>query len=224
MAAKSFITRQELDAQVVEGLRARYEDAGFTFDASPKPEDLPEFFEGYVPDALARKSGVTVAIAVKGRRTGSTERQLQTLRRLFDGRPDWRFHVVLPAGDAAQHTPPLPVVDAAVIRSRAAEARNLAAQGHRPWALVMAWSLMEASLRLRNGEPEGRAHSSLSVLQALAENGFVEPESFRHLRELADLRNRIAHGDLTVEPTEADVDAVLSTVEGVLNADVEPAA
>lgn len=223
MVAKTFITRRELDAQVVEGLRARYEDAGFTFDASPKPADLPDFFGDYIPDALARKLGVNVAIEVKGRRAGSAERQLQTLRRLFEGRPDWRFHVVYSPSDEAQHSPPLPVVGAAAIRSRAAEARILAAQGHRPWALVMAWSLMEASLRLRNGEPEGRAHSSLSVLQTLAENGFVEQESFRQLCELADLRNRIAHGDLTAEPAEADVELVLSVVESALNADVEPA-
>ena len=51
-------------------------------------------------------------------------------------------------------------------------------------------------------------------------DGFIEPETERQSCELVPLRNRLVHGDLAVEPTEAAVAFVIATAEETLNADL----
>ncbi|TGD97103.1 HepT-like ribonuclease domain-containing protein [Methylobacterium nonmethylotrophicum] len=204
----------EAERRFVETLRARYEQAGFSFQAEPDADQLPDFLEGYRPDAIARKPGENVAIDVR-RGPGPSEPPLPAVRRLFEGHPDWRLHVAFMASDPLKAFP-IPRADPAEIRVQEAEVRALHAAGHRRPAFVLAWALLEAALRATRDGAD-RAHSPGTVVQALAMNGLVDPETERDLRALVPLRNRIVHGDLAVDPSDHDIALVLAAVRAVLS-------
>lgn len=216
----SYPQRRRLDAetQFMEILRTRYEDKGFTFTTRPETANLPEFLGSYVPDALARRPGLNVAIQVKLRQSPSTERALKDIRRLFEGHSDWQFHVVFMGTDPLQSVT-IPISAPATVRSRMSEIRALTSQGQFRPAFIMAWSLLEAAFRARNSEADSHPATAGAIVQALATNGYIEPDTEREMRDLIDLRNRLVHGDLVAEPTMADVELVLSAVEETLNAD-----
>jgi len=204
----------EAERHFVETLRARYEEAGFTFQAEPGADQLPDFLEGYRPDAIARKPGHNIAIDVR-RGPGPSEPPLPAVRRLFDDHPDWRLHVAFMASDPLRALP-IPRADLAEIRAQNAKIRALHAAGHRRAAFVMAWALLEAALRATCDEAD-RATSPGTVVQALAMNGLVTPETERDLRALVPLRNRIVHGDLAADPSDDDIALVLAAVGAVLS-------
>jgi uncharacterized protein YutE (UPF0331/DUF86 family) len=208
---------QDAVEQFLEGLRARYEDQGFTFTIAPDSRELPDFLGSYTPDAVARKPGLNIAIEVKRHQTSATQHSLQEIQRLFEGHPDWQLNVVYMGTD------PLPTVaispaPPATLRARMDEVRTLNADGHRSAAFVMAWSLLEAALNSVSSEGSGKPRTPGTVVQTLAMNGYIEPEMERRMRSLIELRNRIVHGDLDVEPASEDVDLVLSAISETLAA------
>lgn len=215
MVATSLRSRiGETERHFIETLRARYEQAGFAFQADPTPDQLPDFLGDYRPDAVARKHGQNVAIDVR-HGPGPSEPPLPAIRRLFDGHPDWRLHVAFAASDPLR-TITIPQADPAGIRAQVAEIRALDAAGHRRPAFIMAWALLEAALRAYS-EDAGGASPPGTVVQALAMNGLIEPETESALRPLVALRNRVVHGDLAADPTAEDVALVLRAVEAALS-------
>ncbi|WP_407521208.1 HepT-like ribonuclease domain-containing protein [Methylobacterium oryzisoli] len=210
-------TWQDSEARFLDGLRTRYEADGFTFTAHPERGDLPDFLGGYMPDALARRPGQNIVIEVKGR-SGLADPRLQEIRRLFDGRPDWRFHLAVMGADPSASMEIARVAPAAV-RGAVEDADALLAQGHRRAAFVLAWSLLEAALRARSRDNPGAALSPGAVVQSLAMNGLIEADRERSLRNLIGLRNRIVHGDVEADPAPDAVDLVLRSVDHVLEAD-----
>lgn len=207
----------ETEGEFIESLRARYEEEGFTFTAHPEATSLPGFLGSYVPDALAQKTGRNVVIEVKRRQTPSTEHALRDIRRLFEGRSDWQFHVFFIGADPLRSII-IPSAGPEAVSSRVEEVRSLIAQGHLRPAFLMAWSLLEAALRTLDSDTTDRPRTPDTVVQTLAMNGYIEPEKEQHMRALISLRNRVVHGDLTAEPTTADVELVLSAIEETLNA------
>ncbi|MEO5372877.1 MAG: DUF86 domain-containing protein [Alphaproteobacteria bacterium] len=210
--------QQEAETEFIEGLRARYEDEGFTFTAHPEAAQLPDFLGSYAPDALAQKPGHNIVIEVKNRQSLSTERTLGRIRQLFKGRPDWQFHVVFMGANDPLQSMTIPTSAPVTISNHMNEIRALTAQGHPRPAFIMAWSILEAALRTLGGEAGSRPHTLGTVVQELAMNGYIEPDMERRLRALIELRNRIVHGDLSVEPETKDIELVLSAIEETLNA------
>jgi hypothetical protein len=211
------LSQQDSEKQFLEGLRARYEDEGFTFSAHPGSAQLPEFLGSYRPDALAQRPGRNIAIEVKRRQSASEARALRDIRRLFEGRADWQFHVVFMGADPLESLT-IPAYGAATVLNDLGKIRSLIGQGHHRAAYILAWSLLEATARTLNDEPSGHSSTPDAVVQTLATNGYIEPEMERQMRSLIDLRNRIVHGDLGAEPTAAEVELVLSAIEETLNA------
>jgi len=207
----------ETEREFIESLRARYEQEGFAFTAPPHAAELPDFLGSYVPDALAQRAGRNVVIEVKRRQSPSTERALRDIRRLLEGHSDWQLHVVF-MGDDPLQLATIPPAGPETVRGRVKEVRSLIAQGHRRPAFLMAWSLLEAALRTLDGEATSRARTPGTVVQTLAMNGYIEPEMEQRMRALISVRNQVAHGDLTVEPTVSDVELVLSAIEETLSA------
>jgi len=207
------------ERQFLEALRPRYEAEGFAFTTSPRADDLPAFLGKYVPDAIARKPDVSIAIEVKRHQSPTTQASLKQIQGLFEGRKDWRLQVVYMGEEPLQHIRihPSSIDD---IRRRMGEIRALCAQSQHRAAFVLAWSLLEAALHSQSGESAGRALTPGTVVQTLAMSGFIEPELERSARSLIELRNRIVHGDLNAEPTSADIQLILTAVEKTISAGV----
>lgn len=205
----------EAEMEYLEGLRPRYEAEGFKFTISPDRAVLPVFLGGYLPDALAQKPGLNIAIEVKQHQSQGAQARLQDIRRLFDGHPDWQFNVVF-IGTRPLQSVTIPVASPEAIRTRMAEVRALSLQGHQRPAFVMAWSLLEAVLQLVE---EGVSHKPLTpgtVVQTLAMKGYIAADVERRMRSLIELRNRIVHGDVAAEPTTHDVDLILAAIDETL--------
>lgn len=205
------------EAQFVDGLRARYEGQGFTFRLEPDSRDLPDFLGSYRPDAIARKPGQNVAIELKQQNTSATQDSLQRIRKLFDGHPDWRLDVVF-MGTGQGRSLSIAPASPQMIRLRIDEVQAMLNGGQHRAAFVMAWSLLEAALHSTISGAPGRPYTPGSVLQTLAMNGYIEPPLEKRMRPLIDLRNRIVHGDVDAEPTQDDVDLILSAISETLEA------
>lgn len=204
------------EREALDALRARYESDGFTFMIEPSSEQLPAFMAPYRPDAIARKSGQNIAIEIKHRQSLSNQRRLQEIRRLFDGQPDWQFHVFF-SGEGEPQAVTIPVSSREAILARIDALHELSDAGHRQPAFVMAWSLLEAALQLVDAESGDKPRTPGTVLQILTMHGHISGDTERRLRKLIDLRNRIVHGDVAAEPKATDVDLVLSAINEILS-------
>lgn len=206
---------REAEVSFLEKLRPEYEKKGYAFTIHPHRSDLPPFFATYEPDAVARKSDHNVAIEVKSRATPVVEQSLQRIRKLFEGRPDWQFMVAYVGSDTTGNRR-LPVPSRDEVLGRTEEAESLLKNGDVRAAFVIAWSLLEAALNSVLPDADKRPRSPGTVVQTLAMDGLISDETERSLRPLVELRNRVVHGDLTAEPSSADVIAVLAAVRAAV--------
>ncbi len=206
------------EVEFLEGLRTRYENQGFSFTIAPDRSALPDFLAPYAPDAIAQKSGQNVAIEVRRHQSSSSQSRLQEIRRLFDGHPNWQFHVVYMSSGPLQSVT-IPPATPAAIRSQLDEVRELRSRGHQRAAFVIVWSLLEAALQSMDDYEASKPRTPGTVVQTLAMNGFISPEVEQRLRALIPLRNRIVHGDVAGQPTADDVTLVLGAIEDTLATD-----
>ncbi|HEX8655453.1 MAG TPA: HepT-like ribonuclease domain-containing protein [Allosphingosinicella sp.] len=217
MSTPARAAQYEGETEFLERLRSRYEAEGFSFAVEPDRSMLPEFMVGYTPDAVARKPGYNVAIELKRQQSPSTHTRLQDIRRLFEGHPDWQFHVVyMNAGPLQSITIPTASPDA--IRLQLNDVRKLSTEGHYRAAFVIAWSLLEAALQSVDDAGASKPRMPGTVVQTLATNGFISSETEQRLRALIQLRNRIVHGDITAEPTAEHIRLVTNAIEDTLAA------
>lgn len=213
------LSMRDAEMNFLENLRSQYEGKGYRFVVHPRAADLPSFFATYQPDAVATKPGHNIAIEVKSRATSTVQQSIQKIRKLFEGHPDWQFTVAYMGTDAFQLLG-LPVADRASILEQAREAEQLAANGHLRAAFIFAWSLLEATLNSVRPDSDKRPRTPGTVVQTLAMNGHIAAETERSLRSMIDLRNRIVHGDVSTEPSAADVRLVLAAVNEALEESV----
>lgn len=218
MTSAAQVRSKGVEVEFLEGLRARYEGEGFTFTIRPEPTQLPDFLGSYCPDALAQKPGLNVAIEVKTRPTSATQRSLVEIRKLFEGHADWQFNVAFMGSDPMQSVT-IPAAAPSIVRDRVEEVISLADEGHRRAAFMLAWSLLEAAMRALGGEPADRPRAAGTVVQTLAMNGYIGPDMERRLRASTDLRNRMVHGDLSAEPSSADIGLLVAAINETLTAD-----
>jgi hypothetical protein len=205
----------EVEGEFLEGLRSRYEADGFTFTIAPDQSTLPPFLGSYVPDAVARKAGLYIAIELKRHQSQATQASLRDIRRLFDGHPDWQFKVFFVGSEPLQSVT-IPTASPVEIRRRMEEVRTLEKQGHHRPAFVMAWSLLESALQSVNDDMTSKPRTPGTVVQTLAMNGYIAPDVERRMRGLIALRNKIVHGDVVAEPAAADVNLMLAAIEETL--------
>jgi REase_AHJR-like len=205
----------DIEKQALSHLRGQYTAKGYTFTIDPEVASLPEFLDGYRPDAIAQKPGENVAIEVKNRPHPAAELSLQEIRRRFDGRDDWKFVVSYFGVDATQRVS-IPTASKPAITESLNDVRQLVEHGQERAAFVMAWSLLEAALHSVENDESKRPRTPGTVVQSLAMLGLIDPPLEQRIRPLIDLRNRIVHGDLSAVPTREDVLSVVTSVEQAL--------
>ena len=215
MTSSSVQAGRTHETQFLERLGGDYAKQGFTFIVQPRRTQLPDFLGSYRPDAIAQKPGVNIAIEVKQHNNLQVQRSLRSIRKLFDGHPDWHLAVAYIGSDPLD-TLEIGAAQPATIHKRMDEVAALASQGHRSAAFIIAWSLLEAVSRRVDGRTPSRPRTAGTVVQTLAMLGYVEHGAEQRLQELVDLRNRIVHGDLDAEPAQADIELMLSVVSNAL--------
>jgi uncharacterized protein YutE (UPF0331/DUF86 family) len=192
-------TERDILQQLVPGLEAE----GYEVFLHPNRPLLPEFFAGYVPNAIARRGNRNLAIEVS-RRSPVAERKMDGLAKLFEARKDWELRVVWIAPTTSEKS--LQVQAPGDILQRVSEIRELADSGHFSPALLLAWATFEAVGRMLAFEQFQRPQTPGRLVQVLASEGYLTPTEADTLRALADKRNRLIHGELQIGVSKEEID------------------
>ena len=215
-------TRERL---ILDRLRESYEHQGYEFIAEPLPDMLPSFLGSYRPDAIALKQGDGVIIEVKRGRRAGQELQLEALAKLVAGQPGWRLQVYF-EGERTEDSVHIALPTQHQIDVQLAEAERLAASGYRKAAMLLAWSVLEAIARARiahEGASSQRPFSPAQTVQSLEIAGLVDGQVGRELRTKAQLRNLIAHGDLSADVDANDLDSLIKRIRELSTSATTPA-
>jgi len=195
--------------------RELWKSHGFSFVDQPGPEALPEFLGPYRPDAIARKDGENVIIAIKRHQRSFLEQPFAELHRRIEGHKDWKLNVVY-AAERPEDSIVIPVARLDTLKQQIVEVEGLEAGGHHRAAFMLAWSILEAVLNRLDEAGSHHIRTAGQVVNALAMGGHLSNEVERRLFRLSELRNRIVHGDLDASASGADVEQVLMAIKEVL--------
>lgn len=177
-----------------------WKDQGYTLFRQPKRDQVPDFLGRYLPDAIATGREPGLIIEVINPRMPSAETKISQLRSLFDGHPDWKFEVVYTLSDVTE----LEGTSRASIANALSKAEQLADVEPRA-ALMLAWAGLEALGRALHPALSIRGMSSSKLIDLLVSHGNIEQSAQGELRTLAQMRNKIAHGQLDLEPLPDEV-------------------
>jgi hypothetical protein len=207
-----------LEREALDAIEPRWRRQGYRIVRDPSGTELPEFLQSARPDAIAvgGPQNVVIEVLVQDGSPQSAGKgdKITKLNQLMAGHPDWRLEVVYaPKSEAAP-----PAASAADISARA-KSVGAFAQQEPAGALLLAWSLLEAVARVVEPQRAARALAPGAIGELLVGLGHLEQRDGETLRETGRLRNAIAHGDLSVQPTPAHVDAILDLVERLLRPD-----
>lgn len=203
------------ESNILDQLRAAYEQRGFSFVIQPGPEALPDFLASYRFDAIAQKEGENVIIEIIRRQRSPWEQPFKGLHDRLANHKDWKLNIIY-AVEKPEDSIVIPVPRLDALKQQIAEVEALAATGHHRAAFVLSWSVLEAVLNRVRESGSHRIRPAAQVVQTLTMDGHISAETERKLRELSDLQNRIVHGDLDANASGDDVEQVLAAISEAL--------
>lgn len=210
---ETYIARER---ERVQALAEEYRAQGYRVAVEPAPQELPDFLSGFQPDLIVTRGGETTVIEVKSRRSLSA--QARQIARLIEGRPGWRFELVI-VGSEPLDPPGSVAFDRTGVQRALEEARSLLTNGYTGPALLSGWAALEAALRLLlNAEGiELRRSSPAHSLKQAVEEGLVSRDDYQSLSTLMEGRNAMAHGFESESVSPASVSDLLNQAQRLLN-------
>lgn len=218
-----------MDAQdSLSRAKARFEAEGFTVRLND--QSLALAAADAAPDAVARRGGETVLLAVVRPGGGKAEeRRLARLAELADTTPGMAFELVLEEAPGAAGAPALEAPSLAEMKATLALARRLAGEGQGTAALLLAWPVLEAAAR-RAARLQAKLDTAPlappdfldadSLAAALVSEGFIPDADHAWVADLGARAQALAHGALGC-PVPADALArLLSLAEMLARPDV----
>ena len=169
--------------------RARYEADGYDVSFN---ERLPQPFESFVADAVARRDDEFVVVEIKAAPMSDDARhRLERLKKTFADECGWRLDVV-----TYDRAGPPPAPDLELVRRRVREAQQLAEVSPDAACLVL-WSAVEGALlwvaHQRKIAP-ARPLPPRGLVQQLTIDGVLSDNQAADLKDFASRRDAIAHG------------------------------
>ena len=115
--------------------------------------------------------------------------------------------------DVMERALPLTVEE---IRSKMSDVSSLLHDGHLEAAFLIAWSLAEATLRMLavNEEMDAERAIPAYLLKHLTYEGIISRDTYRHLAQLRQTRNAVAHG---FKPLQLKAEAVRDLIDLIDN-------
>ena len=208
-----------LEKQRAHAIAEQYRSTGYEVIEEPSPEQLPDFLSGYQPDVLIRKGTEAIVVEVKTRSSLSKDPQVRALAQVLQGEPGWRFELVMVAEG---ESPSVPEggrqFDRKDIEQRVLEAERLIGAGYSGAGLVLAWSALEAAVRVLV-EEEGVLLDRLAppyvVNQAVA-IGVISRDDYNLLTNAMRYRNALVHGYKIADVDPTLVGALITTTKRLL--------
>ncbi|MCA8909045.1 MAG: hypothetical protein KDA49_01010 [Rhodospirillaceae bacterium] len=202
----------EQERAVLDEHEPRWVRLGYRVIRHPRGTDVPEFLGRFQPDALAigPQPNLVVEVIRKGAR--NADEKVRRLKALLGDRKDWRLEVLY-SGEVAEglrSSSPEDIHD--VLRA----SRRLTEKEPRA-AFLLAWAVLEAVVRRLAPQDAQFPQSAGRLVELLASGGYITPTEADRLRYAVALRNRLAHGDLSVRLAPAETRTVLEIAEGLLH-------
>jgi hypothetical protein len=208
---------QLLESNVLRNLQQVSEARGLKFFINPPREILPEFLGNFQPDAIAVGPEGGIIIEVKLRRSPASVRKLAEIAKRVSGQKGWEFRAIY-LTPPTDETLPIAKPTPEQLRATFGEIQALMKGGHPAAALVTAWATLESLARLASANSEARSprgFSPLQAIQTLAEEGYIENEAADRLREMANLRNAVVHGDFSVDVPVEQVEWLIKQIQAI---------
>jgi uncharacterized protein YutE (UPF0331/DUF86 family) len=210
---------EQLERSRLLELVTEYRQKGYEVILSPKPEELPDFLRSYRPDMIVSRGEEKVVIEVKSRPSIASAQYLRGLAQAVEEHPGWRVELVMINPEDALYSAKVEgSLQEHEIKSQLQVARKLTVD-HPESAILYAWSLAEATLRLLANKEglELQRPEPLRLLKQLATEGVISKAEYQSLMDASPLRNAIAHGFKTTHLTPNVVLNLIEVTEQLLN-------
>jgi REase_AHJR-like len=207
------------ERQRARAIAEAYRSRGYEVIEQPSPEQLPEFLAGYRPDLLVRRGDESTIVMVRSRSSLAKEPQITELARLLPRKPHWNFELAM-VGEGEQLSTPegaRPFARDDVLRG-IEDAERLVVAGFSEAALLWAWSISEATVRLLT-EDEGIVldrYSPLYILKQAVINGVISRDDYNFLTKVMKYRNAFVHGFKTLDFDPALVTKLINLTKRLL--------
>jgi hypothetical protein len=203
-------------SRVLQDLQREAQAKGLEFYFNPPRNILPDFLGGYRPDAIALGPEGGIIIEIKHQRNRDSEKRLKDIAKRVSGKKGWEFRVIYLNPPIAP-VPPIAKPTPQQVQTALREIETLIKGGHYAAALVTSWATLESLARLGSSHEEDglKAISPLQAVQILAEEGYIENEAADRLRNLAQLRNAVVHGDFSAAVSAEQVKDFLRELRSI---------
>jgi REase_AHJR-like protein len=214
-----------LERQRARAIAEEYRSRGYEVIEAPTPEQLPDFISGYDPALLIRKGKEAIVVEVKSRSSLAKDSRIRDLARLLQTKPNWNFELVV-VGEEENVSPPegaRPFEREDILRG-IEEAERLFESGFSEAALLLAWSTLEATLRVL-AEEEGLSLDRLTptnILKQVVIHGVISRNDYSFLMNVMKYRNALAHGFKTTEFDSALIRDLIITTKRLLKSTTVP--
>jgi uncharacterized protein YutE (UPF0331/DUF86 family) len=205
--------------QRTRAIAEEYRRRGYEVIEEPAQEQLPDFLSGYHPDLLIRKGDEARVVEVKSRAALTKEPQIRELARLLHTKPYWNFELVIVGEEEQLRTPEgARPFDRDDILQGIQASERLLELGFSEAALLLAWSSLEATVRLLAREEDIVLDrlDSLYILNQAVMHGVISRDEYNFLTKVMKYRNALAHGFKTVDFDRALVKELISTTQRLL--------
>jgi uncharacterized protein YutE (UPF0331/DUF86 family) len=189
-------------------MEPRWRKLGYVLEINPKPEQLPTFLRGIRPDAIALGPKPNLVIEVLRARGPTSDIKVRQLKSLLEGQDAWQLEVIYSTSEGELVEP----ATKQEIRSTLENARQLSVQDTRA-GLLLAWASLEAIGRQLEPDLATGSLSPRSLVDLLISTGHLPQGDGAFLRKTGDVRNAIAHGQLSLEPDSNDVRELIEVAE-----------
>jgi uncharacterized protein YutE (UPF0331/DUF86 family) len=170
-----------------------YRQKGYRVRLSPSGDELPVFLQPYHPDLIAEGSRENVVMLCGCPGKDGQTSDWEELARVIQQHPGWRLEFIL---NSEQRQKPVVTIEAAEIRVRLDQGEELAKAGMLEAALLIAWTAVEAAMRLASVREQIELPDlrPTTIITRLYTEGIIDWEDYTTLLECLQIRSIVAHG------------------------------
>ena len=179
---------------------------GYDVFLQPRAPLVPEFLGDYVPDAVATGNGKKIVLEVTRSSKAGSEK-LKDVAARFAKQREWELKVLVVAPTSAGEA--LPVQSRQAIEGALEEIDQLQIVNALRAAFLLGWATFEAEGRASIAGKFDRPQTPGRLVQVLGQEGLLLPADTDQMRALSDKRNRLIHGDLSLEISSDELQSLV---------------
>lgn len=196
------MTPVQREAAILESVRAGLTAEGYDVVLQPDRHSLPPFLQHLRPDAIASRHDENLVVELVSRSPAANQK-IERFKEALKARPDWKLRTIWTSGRDLPASLEKP--SAEFVRRALTELDQLLEAHFLRPALLVAWACLEGIGRVLLPQALEKPQTPRRLVEQLAENGFIDRSEAAQLRHLVDFRNRLVHGVVQTEVSEAEL-------------------